>query len=53
VTVEELVTGINIALGSMSLDACIAADANVDLTVTIDELIRALNNALNGCPLAH
>jgi hypothetical protein len=44
------VTGINIALGNLPLTACARIDANADLSVTIDELIRALSNALNSCP---
>jgi hypothetical protein len=29
---------------------CDGNDTNADLSVTIDELIRALNNALTSCP---
>ena len=42
VTVGELVAGVNIAIGAASLDTCEALDANVDLEVSIDELIRAV-----------
>ena len=38
------------ALGNLPLTVCARIDANADLAVTIDELILALNNALNGCP---
>ena len=46
---EELVTAVSIALGETPLSACTPIDANADGVVTIDEVIRALNNALNGC----
>lgn len=49
VTVDEIVTAVNIALGSRSIDDCPAADANGDNEVTVDEIIRAVNNALLGC----
>jgi hypothetical protein len=49
VRVNELVTGVDIALGILSIDACPLFDANGDSTVEIDELIAAVNNALNGC----
>lgn len=50
VTVDELIRGVNIALGSAPIDECGVMDINGDSTVTIDELVRAVNNALNGCP---
>jgi hypothetical protein len=49
VTVDELITGVNIALGTLELDACDAFDGNTDGAVTVDELIAAVNNALSGC----
>jgi hypothetical protein len=49
VTVDELIKGVNIALGTAPLDQCPSFDANGDLVVTVDELIRAVNNALAGC----
>ena len=52
VSISELIRGVNIALGSQSLDTCFAFDANGDGQVSIAELIQAVNNALNGCPRA-
>ncbi|MBI3783286.1 MAG: hypothetical protein HY270_07780 [Deltaproteobacteria bacterium] len=52
VTVDELVVGVNIALGNAMLDACPAFDSNHDDSVTIDELISAVKFALNECPAA-
>lgn len=50
VTINELITGVNIALGSASVDSCEGVDVNGDGEVTINELIAAVNNGLNGCP---
>jgi hypothetical protein len=50
VTVDELVTMINIALGNMPASACPPADANHDDAVTVDEIVTAVNAALGGCP---
>lgn len=52
VTVDEVVTGVNIALGVVPASACAAFDGNGDGTVTVDEILQAVNNALNGCPAA-
>lgn len=50
VTIDELIRGVNIALGNAPLEQCAVFDVNADGAVTIDELIRAVNAALNGCP---
>lgn len=50
VTVDEIVTMVNIALGTTPITACPAADPNGDETVTVDEILQAINAALNGCP---
>jgi len=49
VTVDEILTLVNIALGSTPLTTCQAGDANHDGQITIDEILTAVNNALNGC----
>jgi hypothetical protein len=49
VTVDELLAGVNIALGNVAADQCPVFDANEDGTVTINEILAAVNNALNGC----
>jgi hypothetical protein len=49
VTVDELLTMVNIALGNADVATCDAGDANSDRQITIDEIIAAVNNALNGC----
>lgn len=50
VTVDELIKGVNIALGDLALTECPSLDANGDGEVTIDEMLRSVNNALNGLP---
>ncbi|MBI4517761.1 MAG: hypothetical protein HY699_18300 [Deltaproteobacteria bacterium] len=49
VTVDELVRGVNIALGTLNLDTCPSFDVSNDGQVTVDELVRAVNDALAGC----
>jgi len=50
VTVDELVTGVSIALGETALGACPAFDGNQDSEVTVDEVVNAVGSALVGCP---
>ena len=52
VTVDELLTMVNIALGNADISTCLAGDPNHDNQVTIDEILTAVGNALNGCPQA-
>jgi ELWxxDGT repeat protein len=49
VTVDELVRGVGIALGSTPVDVCAPFDANGDGGVAIDELVGAVRAALDGC----
>ena len=51
VTVNEIINGVNIALGTADLATCPSFDANHDGQVTVNELLQAVNAALNGCPL--
>lgn len=52
VTVEELITGVNIDLGLVSLEECSSFDRDNSGDVTIDELIAAIDYALTTCPAA-
>jgi len=52
VLVNELVIGVNIALGTAELSTCPSFDQNGDGMVGINELVTGVNNALNGCPTA-
>jgi YVTN family beta-propeller protein len=49
VTINELITGVNIALGIGSRDGCLALNCNGGALPSIDCLILALNNALYSC----
>jgi hypothetical protein len=49
VTVNELVTGVDMALGTLALDVCPGFDTNGDLMVEVDELVAAVDHALSGC----
>jgi hypothetical protein len=50
VAINELVIGVNILLGSQPIENCPAFDPNHTGTVTVEELVQAVNNALEGCP---
>jgi len=52
VAINELVIGVNIALGNLAISECPRFDANGDAGVTIPELIQAVANTLNGCAAA-
>ncbi|MGD0947829.1 MAG: CARDB domain-containing protein [Candidatus Binatia bacterium] len=49
VTVDEILTMVNIALGNTDVNTCAAGDANQDGVITVNEILMAVNNALNGC----
>jgi hypothetical protein len=49
VAVNEIITGVNIALGSAAIDVCPAFDRNGDERVDISELIAGVANLLYGC----
>jgi len=49
VTVDEVIRGVNIALGNVGIGDCLPLDRNGDVAVTIDELVAAVANALTGC----
>ncbi len=48
VTIDDLVIGVNIALGTASLSDCESFDANGDGRVTVDELVAGVDAALVG-----
>ncbi|MFN8642277.1 MAG: hypothetical protein U0802_11700 [Candidatus Binatia bacterium] len=49
VAVNEVIRGVNIALGNQPLSECPEADADGDGQVTISELIAAVNDVIGGC----
>ena len=50
VTVDELLAGVNIALGSLPIERCPVFDVNGDGEITVNEIVAAINNAVNSCP---
>ncbi len=51
VSVDELVTGVNIALGRASMDGCRAMDTDCDEQLGIDEVVAAVRSDVEGCPM--
>jgi hypothetical protein len=49
VSVDELVRGVSIALGAATLELCPVFDCNGTGNVTVDCLIAAVDDALDGC----
>lgn len=49
VTVDELIVGVSIALGTVPAAQCAAMDTSGEGQVTVDELIAAVTTALVGC----
>ncbi len=49
ITVNEIVLGVNIALGSDDISACSVFDTDNTQAVEIYELIASVGNLLNGC----
>jgi hypothetical protein len=49
VTVDEILTMVNMAFGNADISACMAGDANKDGKITVDEILTAVNDALNRC----
>ena len=50
VSIDELVLGVDITLGSASVDGCRAFDCSGAGTVAIDCLVQGVTASLNGCP---
>jgi cytochrome c peroxidase len=48
-TVDELVTGINIALGDATVAHCVGFDSSGEGQVSVDEIIAGIGLALAGC----
>lgn len=49
ITVDEVQQCVGIALGDLGIAACSRCDSDASLSVSIDEIIGAVNNALKGC----
>lgn len=50
--IDELVTGVTIALGQAPIDTCRGFDVSGDGTVEVNELVAGVGNALGECPTA-
>ena len=50
VSIDELLVGMNIALAIGAVQDCPSFDANADDRVGVEELVKAVRNALDGCP---
>lgn len=49
VTVGEIITLVNIALGHTQLSSCMSGDTDNSEEVTINEIVAAVNAAMRGC----
>jgi hypothetical protein len=49
-TVDEVITGVNIALGNISVCECMPCDTDYNGVISVAELIKAVHLALTGCP---
>ena len=49
VTIDELTRGVGIILATIELDRCPAMDVDGSGSVAINEIVKAVNNALTGC----
>ena len=50
VAIEELILGVQIALGGGGIERCAAVDHDGDGQVSVSELVAAVDVALDGCP---
>ena len=50
VTIDELLRGVNIALGNQPISECPSFDRSGDGAITVDEIILGVKLALDGCP---
>jgi len=42
---------VNVALGNTGVASCLAGDGNGDGEITVDEILKAVKNALSGCEM--
>src|SRR5262245_10023809 len=49
VTVDEILIGVNVALGLTPPNTCAAFDPDGSGSVTVDEILLAVQSALEGC----
>ncbi len=51
VVINELVTGVGIAMGNLRMTLCANFDPNEDAKVSVGELVQGVRSALDGCPI--
>jgi len=51
VSIDELILQVRIALGSATIGECAAGDRNGNGEISVNELVGAVSNALDGCPV--
>jgi len=49
VTVDEILTVVDIALGNVDISECRPGDADHNGRITVHDILTAVHNALNGC----
>jgi hypothetical protein len=49
VTINDLLVMVNVALEQTPVSACSAGDRDQNGAITIDEILVAVDHALNGC----
>jgi hypothetical protein len=49
VVIDELIRMINVALGTDGVTACLAGDTDFDETITVSDIVSAVEAALRGC----
>jgi hypothetical protein len=49
VTINDVLVMVNVALEQAQVTECNAGDRNHDGAITIDEILVAVDHALNGC----
>ena len=49
ISIAELVTGVDVALGRRGIDACSALDCDASGSATVDCVVRAVKTAIEGC----
>jgi hypothetical protein len=49
VTIDELITAVDVSLDRAALVSCAVADTDADGAVSVAELVTAVQNALDGC----
>lgn len=48
-TLDEIVTMVNMALGTAGVSVCRAGDVSGEGTITVEEIVQAVNKVLLGC----